>query len=218
MWLTLFRHTDSAAKKPYALIASRLFASSSYLCSSKEGINQNERNKQLRRSDEEWHQRDIAAKRAWIRRAREMKPDFDKKTLEWERERRATDPRFRLVKYLSVWLRRYAWVREELPWKSHVPLVYTSPVQHRCESCGLTRRGGRLLMWQSIAQPDLYSCHSCYMKHDLEDCMPTGYEDSRSLKAVAARKRQLDELSSKASRAESTVDGGTYQKDDRQAR
>lgn len=73
-------------------------------------------------------------------------------------------------------------------------------------------------MWQSIAQPDLYSCHSCYMKHDLEACMPTGYEDIREMKALVARKRQLDELNSEASRAESTADGGEHQNDDLQAR
>lgn len=74
-------------------------------------------------------------------------------------------------------------------------------------------------MWQSIAQPDLYSCHSCYMKQEPEACMPTGYEDIRAMKALVARKRQLDELNSQASRAEVTADGGgKHQNDDPQAR
>jgi hypothetical protein len=111
------------------------------------------------------------------------------------------------MKLLSLWVRDHAWVREELPWQSYKPVHYTNPVQHRCGSCAITRRSGLLVVWQSIAQPDSYHCHACYMKQDLKACMSKGYEDVRGFKQLAARKKELDDLGSIASRAASTADG-----------
>ncbi|KEQ75978.1 hypothetical protein M436DRAFT_61271 [Aureobasidium namibiae CBS 147.97] len=211
MWPILFRDAGSVAKKSYALIESRLFsASNAYLKGgSSRNMVENERRKRLRRTNQEWHQRMNAYKRNYMRRVHEMNPDFAEKELERHRELYATNPQHKLSCLISAWVRndRWAWVCE-LPWKTHRPVIHTTPVQHRCESCGLTRLRGLRFVWQSITQPHSYSCHACYMKQESEVCMPKGYEDVRGMRALVARKRQLDELNSKASRAEDTIDGG----------
>jgi len=151
-----------------------------------------------------------AYKRDYARRMREMNPDYAEKEAERHRERYATNPWYKLSCLISAWAGhdRWVWIFKELPWKTHSLVQHTNLVQHRCESCGLPIRRNSRLIWQSIAQPDSYSCHACYMKQDPEVCMPKGYEDIRGMKALVARKKQLDELDPKASRAEGTVDGG----------
>jgi len=210
MWPTLFQNAGSVAKKSYALIESRLFsASNAYLKGgSSRHMERNERIKLLRRTNEEWRERMNAFNRDYGRRLRET-PDFAEKESERHRERYATNPQYRLSCLIRAWVKhdRWAWICE-LPWKTHRPVIYTTPVQHRCESCGITRLRGSRFVWQSIAQPDSYSCHACYMKQEPEVCMPKGYEDIRGMRALVARKRQLDELNPQASRAEGTVDGG----------
>jgi len=207
---TLLRDAGLIAKKLYALIESRPFSSSSNACSSIASMKENERQKRLRRTNEEWHRKYNAYQRDYKRRMRETDPDFRKKDAEEHRERYATNSRYKLSCLISAWAGhdRWAWIFEELPWKTHFPLRYTNSVQRRCESCGLTIRRNPRLIWQSIAQPDLHSCHACYMKQEPEVFMPEGYEDIRGMRALVARKRQLDELNCEASRADSTFDGG----------
>jgi hypothetical protein len=200
MWPTLFRNIGLVARTPYALYESRLFSLSSA------NLKSDERQKLLRRTDEKWHMRKMDICRTAMRRLRAENPHLDEESKRRHRERYAIDPQFRLLKLLSKWVRAHAWVREELPWKTHRPVVYTSPVQHRCESCGIIRRSGLRLFWQSITKPDSYSCHTCYLKRDAEACMPEGYEDIRTSKGLAARKGQLEKLKAGARRAGSTAD------------
>jgi hypothetical protein len=208
MWPMLFRHIGLVAKQSYVSIESRLFSfSNANLKSALSKTLQNERYKLLRRTDEEWHLKRMASVRMSVRRTREKHPNSGEENNIRTKERYHTDSRFRLLRILSKWTRAHAWVREELPWKSHRPVLYTSPVQHRCESCGLTRRSGLRLVWQSIAQPDLYSCHTCYLKQDLGACMPEGYEDVRDLRELARRKKESEKLKTEAPRAGSTADG-----------
>jgi hypothetical protein len=216
MWPILFRDVGLVAKKSYALIESRQFSFSNIKSDLWQTL-ENERQKLRRRTDEEWHLKRMAIVRMAVRRMRENNPNLQKESNESHKERYATNPRFRLLRLLSKWTRAHEWVREELPWKSHRPVVYTNPVQHRCESCGLTRRSGLLLVWQSIAQPDLYSCHTCYLKHDLGACMPEGYEDVRDFKELARRKKRLEKLKTEAPRAGSTADGGKDKDENHQA-
>lgn len=198
MWPILFRDAGSIVRKSYALIESRLFSvSKAYL---KHGSEERERDRRLRRTNEEWRQRQNANLRKHLRRLRETDPYFDKKERERHRERYATNSQFKLSKLIQAWAGhdRYAWIFEELPWKTHRRVHYTTPVQHRCESCGLTKPSLRSV-WQSIAQPDSYRCNACYMKQEPEAIMPEGYEDIRGMKALVARKKELDELNFKAS-------------------
>lgn len=57
------------------------------------------------------------------------------------------------------------------------------------------------MVWRSIAQPDSYSCHRCYIKQGAEVFMPKGYEDIRRLKDLVARKKQLERPESDEARA-----------------
>ncbi|KAI4732767.1 hypothetical protein E4T50_16675 [Aureobasidium sp. EXF-12298] len=205
MWSILALDVGVAAKKSYAFIESRLFSLSSTNLKSNSST-QNAKEYARRRNDEEWHKKEMARKRDYIRRMRAENPGYDEHWYKVEREKYATNPRFKLKKLLSRWVRDHAWVRE-LPWKSYKPVYYTNPVQHRCDSCAITRRSGLLVVWQSIAQPDSYRCHACYMKQDLKACMPKGYEDVHGgIKQLAAREKELDDLGSEASRAASTAD------------
>jgi hypothetical protein len=199
MWPTLSRNVGLFARTSSALFESRLFSlSSANLKSDRSTRPGDERQKLLRRTDEEWHLRRMDICRTAMRRLRAENPNIEKEHNRKVKERYATDPKFRLLKLLSQWVRAHAWVRDELSWKSHRPVVHKRPVQHRCESCGILRRSGLRLFWQSIAQPDSYSCHTCYMKRDVEACMPEGFEDIRTFRGLAARKGQLEKLKAEA--------------------
>ncbi|KEQ69258.1 hypothetical protein M436DRAFT_76192 [Aureobasidium namibiae CBS 147.97] len=90
---------------------------------------------------------------------------------------------------------RTPWVREELPWKTHRPIRYDEKTEHHCAGCKFTRTGGGKLHWQSLVDPDVYLCTSCYVPSESPDwnkIMPEGYEDVRNMKAMRARKEQLD--------------------------
>ena len=205
MWSILAQDVGVAAKKSYAFIESRLFSSSSTNLQSKSS-KQSAKEYARRRNDEEWHKKEMAWKRDSMRRMRAENPGYDGHWSKLQREKYATIPRFKLSRLLHGWVKDHAWVRE-LPWKSYKPVHYTNPVQHRCDSYAITRRSGLLVVWQSIAQPDSYRCHACYMKQDLKVCMPKGYEDVHGgIKQLAARKKELDDLGSEASRAASTAD------------
>jgi len=90
---------------------------------------------------------------------------------------------------------RTPWVREELPWKTHRPILYDERTEHYCAGCKWTRTGGRKLYWQSLVDTTEYLCTSCYVPSrnpDWNKIMPEGYEDVRDMKAMRARKEQLD--------------------------
>jgi hypothetical protein len=51
------------------------------------------------------------------------------------------------------------------------------------------------LYWQSIADTDSYLCSACYIPSenpDWDKILPKGYGDVRGMKALRARKQQLD--------------------------
>lgn len=109
---------------------------------------------------------------------------------------------------LRDWTRGHEWVRAQLPWKTHVPLLYADKVEHYCHGCDWTRNGGRQLWWRRKAdatsrdrqaledgrKSDEYLCHHCYVQQGHFDALPKGYEDVRTLKDMAARKKQFDQL------------------------
>lgn len=116
----------------------------------------------------------------------------------------STQENFRLSRSLYDWIYLFSWVRNAMPWKSHQPLLYDEPVEHYCNGCQLVRRNGVKLWWKSkavlsgesqvnMSKEAQYLCHSCYTKQrPWSEVMPEGYEDVNSLKALVARRNQLD--------------------------
>jgi hypothetical protein len=112
-------------------------------------------------------------------------------------------------------------VREELPWKTHVPLVYESKVKHFCKGCNWSPVNGLKLWWRrgkTVEEEEAeeedevfvqgqeseedddkeksgdYLCHACYVRtRSRFEILPEGYEDVETLKDIVARKKQLDE-------------------------
>lgn len=200
------------AKKPYVSITSRLFSSSSFksVTLSKDPIKRRQQLNAInlrRRTDVEWHEKEMTCKISSWRRLHQDDPEQKEQKRKWDKEKYHTDPVFKLSQILKLWLRTHTWVREELPWKTHRPVLHTTPVRHRCEVCGIMRLSGMLLFWRSIAQPDSYSCHRCYVKQGAGAFMPKGYEDIRRFKDLVARKEQLERPRFDKARARSTAAG-----------
>jgi hypothetical protein len=105
------------------------------------------------------------------------------------------DEAYQMRQRIKHWLFAYDWVRKQLPWQSHRPIVYDTKTEHYCAGCKWTRPGGRRLYWQSIADTDSYLCSACYIPSenpDWDKILPKGYGDVRGMKALRARKQQLD--------------------------
>lgn len=47
----------------------------------------------------------------------------------------------------KLWVRRHAWVRDELDWRSHVPVYSSVKVERNCERCNYPRLDGAMLWW-----------------------------------------------------------------------
>jgi hypothetical protein len=60
----------------------------------------------------------------------------------YSKKRYAEDPIFKLRCFMLDCVRHRAWFREDLPWKSHVPLWYEEKVINTCSRCTVTRHGG----------------------------------------------------------------------------
>jgi hypothetical protein len=106
------------------------------------------------------------------------------------------DERMKLYWYLRNWSTRYAWFREDLPWKSHRPVYHDERVEHHCEGCGWTKRSGNRLWWKKIqsspTEADNWLCISCYVpRSDWKEAMPKGYEGLTTIKEIAKRRDEL---------------------------
>jgi hypothetical protein len=106
------------------------------------------------------------------------------------------DDRQILYKRMRHWINRYAWFREDLPWKSHQPIYHDDPVKHHCEGCNWTRKRGIKFFWKKIhsspTEADSWLCHSCYVpRSDWKEAMPRGYEDLTTIKKIAKRRKEL---------------------------
>lgn len=122
--------------------------------------------------------------------------------------RHKNDDFLQLYVRLRQWTRRHEWVRAQLPWKAHLPLLYADKVEHHCHGCDWTRSGGMQLWWRRKRddasrhhrvledgdKSDEYLCHSCYVKQGHFDALPKGYEDVKTIKDIIARKKQFDDL------------------------
>ncbi|CAD0082490.1 unnamed protein product [Aureobasidium vineae] len=107
--------------------------------------------------------------------------------------RRHRIERYRRGQILKQWFFKHAWVRDELPWKSHRPVLYDQNTGHYCAGCEWTKYGGRRLWFKNLVD-ESYLCQSCYIppSPDWDQIMPKGYEDIKTLKDLKARKQQLD--------------------------
>jgi len=99
---------------------------------------------------------------------------------------------------LTKWCARYAWFRQSLPWKSHSPVYREHQVEHHCEGCNWTKRGGRKLWWKKIpstpaTEADSWLCSDCYIPKsaDWREAMPRGYENSMTIQEITKRRDQL---------------------------
>lgn len=110
------------------------------------------------------------------------------------------DRRRQFAQHLFKWCARYAWFRQNLPWKSHSPVYHEDRVEHHCEGCDWTRRGGYKLWWKKIqpsssseADVDSWLCSDCYVPKaaDWGEAMPRGYENLNTIKEVVERRDQL---------------------------
>jgi hypothetical protein len=108
-------------------------------------------------------------------------------------------------------------VREQLPWKMYVPVLFERKVKHYCYGCDWVRSNGMRMWWRKkggdgeqqmredkksadLEKSDRFLCHGCYVnKRTLFEVLPEGYEDVRTLKELVARKQQLDTRSSDTS-------------------
>lgn len=112
-----------------------------------------------------------------------------------ERER-MQDPAYALYQAVRIWIRRHQWVRDSLPWKSHLPILYPEKVKHECSKCFLTRFGGAKLWWRKKTLPgqndQSYECHRCHLTGF--EKLPEGYENIKEISytALKARKIELD--------------------------
>jgi len=128
--------------------------------------------------------------------------------------KRKNDETYQLYIYLKNWLRNHQWVREDLPWKSHIPLLYGHKVEHYCHGCDWTKIGGIQLWWRrkrdtglpdhhllkDESESDEYLCHGCYVsKHARFEALPEGYEDVKTFRDLVARKKQFDQVAAVSS-------------------
>jgi hypothetical protein len=105
-----------------------------------------------------------------------------------------SDEADKMRRYLRIWCTRFVWVREELPWQSHRPILYDKMTERYCAGCKMTRFRGGKLFWQNTVDHS-YLCTSCYVPSsnpDWNKIMPKGYEDIKGITALKARKEQLD--------------------------
>ncbi|THY15056.1 hypothetical protein D6D01_07988, partial [Aureobasidium pullulans] len=104
----------------------------------------------------------------------------------------AEDPHYNLKKMIFRWCYRYPWVREELDWKSHVPVSSEQKISRLCTGCGYRRTGGQKLWFRRKYDPDLYDCFSCFLGTDSVQALPRGCEDIRTIAELRVRKEELD--------------------------
>ncbi|KEQ61704.1 uncharacterized protein M437DRAFT_51702, partial [Aureobasidium melanogenum CBS 110374] len=169
----------------------RLFSSSHVVCLDREAYRIWHQRKI--QEDPEWHERRRASRCQYLRDRRAGDPEYIEYKKRWQRERSAkaeVKAHLRLLNFLYRSCTKKAWFRE-LPWKTHAPNFYAQGVRFHCAICGLIRKGASRLLW-SAHDNEPHLCNGCYARRGWTDAMPTGYEDCRSARDVAARKQQLD--------------------------
>lgn len=151
-----------------------------------------------RQEDPQWYEQRLARDRQKFRDRRARDPEFVENQRRRQRKRTATaevKARRRLPMLLWHWCTKKAWFHE-LPWKTHNPISYPQSIEYHCIGCGHTKNGGSRVSW--IAHDNGHHlCCGCYAKRGWTDVMPTGYENCRSLKDIAARMQHLKGINPK---------------------
>lgn len=135
----------------------------------------------------------------------EIRLYYQEKAKAWRRSQ-STKSAFAMSERFRIWIRRYAWFREDLNWVPWQPIFYPDQVEHWCEGCNLARHRGSHLWWRR--EPQRFRCHSCYMKLP-EAGLPEGYEGCTTIKEIAKRKESLKTQSSRPP-ATSTLTGQSW--------
>lgn len=153
-----------------------------------------ENNRLKRVTDPEWtlHNRALHLKACTKHKAKwtyEHLQEVYQKEAERKRTRRVEDPKFRLKEWLSKIVRRHAWTRERLPWKTHYPVLYQDKVQHTCSTCLVPRFGGGYKLWWASHDGEHYQCGPCYLNGS--NVMPKGYENVSSMPELRKRMEEL---------------------------
>jgi hypothetical protein len=184
LWNTVGRHITSVQP----LVSLRLFSSSciNHLPTKKEYAKI--------KADPEKYQRRLLQIAVWKRNSYQNNPEYRQKDLTASRLRHAeyrktSEPYYR-TKNMWKWAGRYSWFREQLPWRSHIPILFAQKTRHSCASCGVSRIDGSKLWWKS-AKTDSHTCHSCYTKAHWNEAMPEGFGDCRTKADIVARMQQL---------------------------
>ncbi|KAI4848514.1 hypothetical protein E4T44_03885 [Aureobasidium sp. EXF-8845] len=83
-----------------------------------------------------------------------------------------------------------AWARQNLPWKTHIPIEHPEKIYHFYSCCGTDRflKSG----WQSKTDPSEFLCNTHYAARGWNTAMPEGYEDARSFSEIRARYKELN--------------------------
>lgn len=83
-------------------------------------------------------------------------PEHREKVLEKMRiksvQYRAENPQYLIKKALRQWLRDHAWVRDELDWRSHIPVWSDVKIARTCESCSIEQYNGFRLWWVCMSE------------------------------------------------------------------
>ena len=103
----------------------------------------------------------------WYERPLHQSMAYRKASAKQRAHRKQIDPAYAFFHAVRDWVRRYQWVRESLPWKTHTPVYYNHKVEHTCTKCLVTRFGGVKLWWQKRDVPGQddnksYECHHCH--------------------------------------------------------
>lgn len=106
-------------------------------------------------TDPEWRRHYIDVKLAIRRRRLQNDPEerdrLTARSKAWRLQNGGTEF-FKRKHRLIKWCFRHSWVRQKLPWKTHMPEVYGEKVEHRCTGCTFVRKNGSKLWWRHIDQ------------------------------------------------------------------
>lgn len=116
------------------------------------------------KADPEKYKRQKFLSAIWKRNRYKNDPKYLEKCLLANRlnqaKLRETSETHRRYSAMSRWARRHTWFREQLPWRSHLPVVFSKRMEHSCASCGTSRLDGTRLWWKSLGS-ESYTCHAC---------------------------------------------------------
>ncbi|KEQ63816.1 uncharacterized protein M437DRAFT_45883 [Aureobasidium melanogenum CBS 110374] len=145
-----------------------------------------------------WRERDNARSSIYKRNRRAVDQEYCDRHVEYARKhyktKRDTDPDFAIRLTLGEWVYQSAVTREQLSWKTHVPILTSEKLERYCASCGGKRRGGMRLYWrrrqESQAGEDVYDCNRCFFNNPAIR-LPEGFDHVKTVDQLRLRREQL---------------------------